>query len=539
MKNTYKYILLYASFLILLSLMIVGVNQLKDKNISLEDGMLVKKAQVHFKDQVNTRAWSAQYGGVYVRKAGGLNPNPYLQDNTLQAANGEILIKINPAWMTRQLSELSNSKDFHFRITSVNPLNPVNQADDFETRALQYVKEKNVEEYYEIVENQDFRYLGALITTESCLACHAHQGYKLGDIRGGISIRLDTSEYEEVIEYIEKRAFHVELVLAILLLSITMLVHKQLKSNENLQENVNRQTKELLTTKKLLQEILDTDRSFLMVSNGAKLIFANKTMLDFFNVQTIEEFFDIHQDISNFFIEEKEKDFLSATMDGENWISYLNREQDLKNIQVLMKNKDGEVRCFKPHSKDVEIDVQHLSIVIFNDVTDELDKINILEEKASTDALTKLFNKGKFNEVVFKEMELAKSTFSALSIIFLDIDHFKIVNDTYGHDAGDYILKEIASILKDSVRKGDFVARWGGEEFIITLQAMTADQASIIAEKIRHNIEEYTFTDGGKQTVSLGVTQYVVGESKENLLKRVDEALYAAKQSGRNKVVVK
>lgn len=276
-----------------------------------------------------------------------------------------------------------------------------------------------------------------------------------------------------------------------------------------------------------------------MVSNGMKLIFANKTMLDFFNVQTIEEFFDKHQHISNFFIEEKGKDFLSAKMDGEHWISYLNREQNLKDIQVLMKNKDGEVRCFKPHSKDVKIDVQNLNIIIFNDVTNELDKINILEEKASRDALTKLFNKGKFNEVISKEMELAKSILSPLSIIFLDIDHFKIVNDTYGHDAGDYILKEIASILKDSVRKGDFVARWGGEEFIITLQAISADQAARIAQKIRSIIEEYNFIKGDNQTVSLGVTQYIVGESEESFLKRADEALYTAKQSGRNKVVVK
>ena len=539
MKNTYKYILLYVSFLLLSLAIIFGINQLKSKNISLQNEMLVKQARVHFNAQVNTRAWSSQFGGVYVTQASGLKANPYLQDNTLETASGETLIKINPAWMTRQLSELSEMKDFHFRITSVDPLNPVNQADDFEARALEYVRSNYDNEYYEIKENQKFRYLGALITTESCLPCHVHQGYELGDIRGGISITLDTSEYNEVIASVEKRALYIKLVLFVLMLSIALLIHKQFKSNENLQENVNRQTKELLTTKKLLQEILDTDRSFLMVSNGMKLIFANKTMLDFFNVQTIEEFFDKHQHISNFFIEEKGKDFLSAKMDGEHWISYLNREQNLKDIQVLMKNKDGEVRCFKPHSKDVKIDVQNLNIIIFNDVTNELDKINILEEKASRDALTKLFNKGKFNEVISKEMELAKSILSPLSIIFLDIDHFKTVNDTYGHDAGDYILKEIASILKDSVRKGDFVARWGGEEFIITLQAISADQAARIAQKIRSIIEEYNFIKGDNQTVSLGVTQYIVGESEESFLKRADEALYTAKQSGRNKVVVK
>jgi diguanylate cyclase (GGDEF)-like protein len=224
-------------------------------------------------------------------------------------------------------------------------------------------------------------------------------------------------------------------------------------------------------------------------------------------------------------------------MDSVHWIEYLYQNKDNQDMKIYMKNRLGEVRSFKPHLKEVFIDDQNLHIVIFDDLTDELQKINSLEEKASTDALTGLFNKGKFNAVVAQEMELALTTTMPLSLIFLDIDHFKRVNDTYGHDTGDYVLKEIAKILVDSVRKGDFVARWGGEEFIITLQAITANQAKIVAEKIRHNIEAHSFIEGGRQTVSLGVTQYIFGESEDKFLKRVDEALYEAKASGRNKVV--
>lgn len=204
-----------------------------------------------------------------------------------------------------------------------------------------------------------------------------------------------------------------------------------------------------------------------------------------------------------------------------------------------MENKDKELRCFKPHTKEFKIDIQNLNIIIFNDVTDELQQISSLEEKASTDALTGLFNKGKFHEVLDKEIALAESTKTPLSLVFLDIDHFKVVNDTYGHDVGDYILQTLATILDSTVRQGDFLARWGGKEFVITLQATTAEQATILAEKIRKNIEAYEFKSAGKQTVSLGVTEYIYKESEEEFIKRVDTALYAAKESGRNKTVIK
>ena len=204
-----------------------------------------------------------------------------------------------------------------------------------------------------------------------------------------------------------------------------------------------------------------------------------------------------------------------------------------------MENKDKELRCFKPHTKEFKIDIQNLNIIIFNDVTDELQQISSLEEKASTDALTGLFNKGKFHEVLDKEIALAESTKTPLSLVFLDIDHFKVVNDTYGHDVGDYILQTLATILDSTVRQGDFLARWGGKEFVITLQATTAEQATILAEKIRKNIEAYEFKSAGKQTVSLGVTEYIYKESEEEFIKRVDTALYAAKESVRNKTVIK
>ena len=538
MNTKYKYLLLYIGVLVLLISIIYGTSILKDRNIDFQKDILIKQAQTHFQDQVNNRAWNAQYGGVFVRPTNDLKPNPHLKNNTIKTETGETLVKINPAWMTRQLSEISALKDFKFRITSLIPINPNNKADEFETRALKYIESTNDLEYSELNKNSDFRYMGGLVTTKACLPCHEHQGYKLGDIRGGISITLDTTNYTEVVKYIEDNIFNLRVLLIFLLFSLLWLIHKQFQSNKHLQETVAKRTKEILSTKILLQEVLDSDLSFLMVSDEKEIILANKTMLDFFNVNSLEEFKKNHEHISDVFVQVDDNDFLSTYIDGEHWISYIHKEQDKRQLKVLMRF-DGEDKYFKPHTKEIIIENKKLNIIIFDEITKELERIRILKDKASKDSLTKLFNRGKFDDVLSQEILLANTIQAPLSVIFVDIDHFKAVNDTYGHDIGDSVLVELAEILTQTTRNGDFIARWGGEEFIITLQSTNALRASIIAEKIRENVEQYSFTNGGNQTISLGVSEYIFNESKESLLKRVDEALYKAKGSGRNRIVIK
>ena len=541
MNNATKYIILYISFITILTIILYGTEALRDKNIDFQKEILVKQAQSHFKDQINNRAWNARYGGVFVKPKDGLKPNPYLKNNILKTENGQTLIKINPAWMTRQLSEISQNSeenDFHFRITSLEPINPNNKADEFETRAFKYIEKTLEKEYFEIKDKGDFRYMGALVTTESCLPCHIHQGYKVGDIRGGISINLDTKEYHKIVDYLYENVFLLRIIIASLLLSITLLIHKQFRNNENLKREVSIRTKEILSTKTLLQEVLDSDLSLLMVTDGTDIILANKTMLNFFNVNTLDEFKKEHKYISEAFVEVDNEDYLSKFIAKEHWIDYLEREQNNKELKALMI-KDNEERHFKPHSKKILIENRKLHLIIFDEITKELENINELKDKASKDALTNLFNKGKFDDVLTKEIGLSKATMSPFSVLFLDIDHFKIVNDTYGHEAGDYVLKELSKIFINTVRTSDFIARWGGEEFVITLQSTSFNEAAILAEKIRLRVQEYDFKEGGKQTISIGVTQYKYGETKSELMKRVDEALYDAKDNGRNQVVVK
>lgn len=168
-----------------------------------------------------------------------------------------------------------------------------------------------------------------------------------------------------------------------------------------------------------------------------------------------------------------------------------------------------------------------------------LSKANKLEEKASFDFLTKLYNRRKFNS--FLEYEISKANRykeQHLSLMLVDIDYFKNVNDTFGHLVGDNILQEVSKILTICSRDTDIVARWGGEEFVLMLPQTNIEQAYLVAQKLRATIEKHKFDDVKHITCSIGVSQFHKDEDKDTLFKRVDEALYKAKKSGRNRVEI-
>ena len=160
---------------------------------------------------------------------------------------------------------------------------------------------------------------------------------------------------------------------------------------------------------------------------------------------------------------------------------------------------------------------------------------NRLAESAINDSLTGTFNRGYFTEYLAYEFERSKRKKTTFSLIMLDIDHFKKVNDTYGHRRGDYALKTLVQIVKKSTRKIDVLARVGGEEFILLLPDTSLKDAAILASRVRRNCESFLFEEIGTMTISLGITELTDGDNIDSILKRVDSALYKAKENGRNR----
>ncbi|MCL1089845.1 sensor domain-containing diguanylate cyclase [Shewanella profunda] len=164
-----------------------------------------------------------------------------------------------------------------------------------------------------------------------------------------------------------------------------------------------------------------------------------------------------------------------------------------------------------------------------------------LEIMASTDKLTGAANRQVFEEYFQQALNNAQSTQAAISILLLDIDHFKKVNDNYGHSIGDLVLKTVSNLLRGQLQEKDVLCRWGGEEFLILVPEMDLSRAAELAEQFRRSISQRELKVNGIHisiTVSIGVAEFQPQETSEDLIKRADLALYQAKEAGRNQVVL-
>jgi diguanylate cyclase (GGDEF)-like protein len=369
---------------------------------------LLKQARAYSQEVTLVRQWIADHGGVYVKKRPGIIENPYLKEiSTLKTAivdeDNEVYILKNPAMATREISEMaSEERFFSFHITSLKPINPQNRPDKFETAALNKFQTSNINEIFQLETSDNesvFRYIIPLHVKESCLQCHEAQGYKVGDIRGGISVSIPASD---IIAQIKASKTYIVVFALIVLITITLVI--------------------------------------LLISN-----------------------------------------------------------------QLISELRRAEKRLY---------------------------------EMATRDFLTGLHNRREGLRRFREEISKSRRNQQSLTLIILDIDHFKNVNDTYGHLAGDMVLQQLTAALIPTLRDYDIFCRYGGEEFLLILPNTSLRVGEEIAERLRRKVEEYKFIIDDKTnitlTISLGVAQLTDNENENSLIYRVDEALYAAKDKGRN-----
>ena len=286
-----------------------------------------------------------------------------------------------------------------------------------------------------------------------------------------------------------------------------------------------------------LNSILNSQDNFVIVTDIKKIHTVNNKFLEFIGKDDIDTLNNDIPNICELFIDEinyfYREDFNTFCSDA------YEKALKGKDTIVKMKNKDGKAFIYKLNVTTYEFEGIHY-VLTLTDITKLQEQAELLQYQANHDPLTKLYNRQKFNndlEVEFNRFLRYKNKFS---IAMFDIDFFKKINDTYGHDVGDEVLINISSLAEKSLRETDIIARWGGEEFMILLRETPLKNSFQTMDKLRKTIETTTLSTKLDKhiTCSFGLTQCEENDTITSLLKRVDIALYNAKNNGRNTVEI-
>lgn len=284
-----------------------------------------------------------------------------------------------------------------------------------------------------------------------------------------------------------------------------------------------------------LQDLLDAQDNIVILTDGQEITMYNKAFTRFFSNEVVEDFEESRSCICKYFLDHEDYFSLAKIKDGECWIKYL-QKQDKKDRVVKLMDGNFREKLFSVSIEEFK-EKDYRYVISFSDITLIKNEAKRYEVLAIYDNLTNIYNRQKFNEVFSYELNKQKRYDEKLSLIMFDIDHFKSVNDNYGHNIGDQVLVNISNAISDIIRVQDTFARWGGEEFMVLLPHTDLEGAYRVAQKMRVAIESLSFTHIPHVTSSFGVIECSKSMSSIDIINSVDESLYRAKESGRNRVV--
>ena len=316
--------------------------------------------------------------------------------------------------------------------------------------------------------------------------------------------------------------FYVLLAIAILIIKINALSTKY----ENQEEEVRKSNQRLA-------DIIKSSPFPIILSklNDDKIIMANTNAVKLFGIlpQEVDRY-----RLKDFFVDVDNRRLLNERLE---------KEKEVQDFEILVKTPSGDTPFWLLASVNI-IDYNYDVVLYsaFQDITSRKNREMLLKNQAIRDPLTSLYNRRYFEEEVFNRIVDAKANNEKYCVLMLDADHFKRVNDTYGHKIGDKVLIELAYTCEKNLREDDIVARYGGEEFVVFLPHTTPKQAEVVAERLRESIASaVVYSDEGEEvrfTVSIGISSSEISDNVGMLIKTSDEALYRAKQTGRNRYCV-
>jgi len=297
---------------------------------------------------------------------------------------------------------------------------------------------------------------------------------------------------------------------------------------------LSREEEELRTKQTQIQIIMDNSESLISLLEDENLVLVNKPFLKFLSCSDMGIFISQHNNLSTLFIPSEDTFSAKNALNNSTWIKQINSlEKD--NQVVTLKHPYFGLNYFSVTITNIP-EHPKSKIIIFTNITSIFKKSKKDEYLAYHDNLTKIFNRQYFNEIVSQNIFNARYDKKKATLLMFDLDFFKRINDTFGHQVGDDVLIKFTEVISNNIRTNDLFVRWGGEEFLLLLNDATRDTSTTVSDYLRTKIENTDFKEAGKITCSIGASEYREGDNIDSWIERVDKALYQAKTNGRNRV---
>jgi len=476
----------------------------------------------------------------------------------------EKTINFLPVKTTTEISNRFSTSvqgDVVIRTVSDRPRNIKNMANDFELGMIKYFK-NNPDKTHKFMKKEDaYYYAKPLLIKESCLRCHGKRedaipsirdqyenayDYKLGEIRGLLNIKIKergffTMMYSDFLENLISTILLYIIFLIIIFILIKKMRTEEQQYTEKLEVEIAKKTSEIQKQKDTFETLFEKSSDGISILKDGKFIQCNETIVEILRYKTKDEILNLHpSDLSPEF----QPDGRASSEKAEEMMR-MAIENGSNQFEWIYKRSNGETFWAEISLTPIILNDVQVIYVIWRDISEKkvaqkmlMEQKDILYYQAHHDSLTSLPNRMLFNERLEYGLEKAKHKKTKLALLFIDLDQFKQINDSLGHEIGDRVLTVVAERLKAKIRKKDTLARLGGDEFVIIMEEYKKiKDLSSVAEKILEVLIQPIHVEGQTLYIScsIGISLYPKDDIyADNLLKYADAAMYKAKDEGRN-----
>jgi len=467
----------------------------------------------------------------------------------------------------KTISEISDrfSSSVHgdvvIRTVSDRPRNMDNMANDFELEMIQYFKDHPKKKQNFLKKDKTFYYTEPLIIQESCLQCHGKRedaiqsvrdkyatayDYKLGDIRGLLNIKINERNFFALMysDFIDTLIGTILLYIVFLIIIYILIKKMRLKDKlyaHKLESNIKSKTYEIEKQKEVFETLFEKSVDGILIIDNGRFIQCNEKIVEMLHYNSKEELLNTHpSELSPDF----QQDGRSSYEKSEEMIS-IAIENNGHQFEWIHTKSNGENFLAEVTLTPITLNNRHVIHVVWRDISENkkaheelVEQKNILDHQAHHDALTGLPNRTLFNDRLEHGIELSKRHNTKMALFFIDLDQFKQINDSLGHQVGDKVLIAVAERIKAKIRKDDTLSRLGGDEFTIIMEDLKdLEDASSLAQKIHDVFKQPIHIEGHTlfTSCSMGISLYPDDDmDANNLIQYADAAMYKAKEEGRN-----